>query len=186
MDLSVVDDSHGYCRVSSKSDTMGQKFDPVIINHICNHNDHFDENTLEYHFYRKNYNVVVTQGELLLPSLPRNAIRRSVLELLTRSHVHLSKKQKALEFLKYLVEENRTEDASRDFLRMWAYERLEMYEECIEGCRDYLKVRSGDLNAVQMIIRCMQKVGLDASEWQRNERQILNCFARPNHNDGGK
>lgn len=177
----VVDDSHGYCQVSSQKGNSEQIFSPVIIKHIAKTEDLFDENTLEYYFYQKKYDLVVRKGEILLPKLPKNAIRRNVLEMLTRSYVHLSNKEKALEYLKCIVDENHTEDAGRDYLRMWTYEKLEMFEESIESSRDYLKVRSGDQNAVQIIIRCINKLNLDATEWKHTERQILHCYSRPNH-----
>ena len=179
-ELSVVDSSHGYCRVTRKGCIYSQSFEPIVIKYlpICSESQVSDENLIEYQYYCRNYDKVLTMGELLLERLPRSTARRGLLEILVRSAVHLSETSNALEFMRILSEESCAEDAGRDHLNMWAFERLKMYDNCIESCLDYLKIRPGDLIAVQTIVKCLEVLDKDASEWQMRMSQIIHSYSR--------
>ena len=117
---------------------------------------------LEYFYWNREFDKTAVIGARLFEELPlKYSHRKDLLELLVRSNVHLNEKEAALKYLALLLDEFRSEDPGRDFLKIQTHNSFGMRKEVIESCKDYLNTRPGDLYVIRLLIENSKAMGID-------------------------
>jgi tRNA (guanine10-N2)-methyltransferase len=181
--MDSVDDSHGYCKVSRPSEKIfaeRQYFDPILISKYQeSHSFDGTTNHLEYFYKNGQYDKVnLFGGSLLENPLLKYSLKRELIELLVRANLHLRDKQATLKYLSLLLNEYKSEDPGRDYLRIRTFDMFGMNKELFTACNEYLKLRPGDLNITNLLIKCSVSLGIDCTELIKNKDQIIKSYQR--------
>ena len=181
--MDFVDDSHGYCKASLPADgfpSRSQDFKPVLITKYQSSTP-FDGSFshLEYFYLNNEFDKVASLGvRLLEESQLKYSLRRELFELLIRTNVKLGNNETALKYLAKLLDEFKSEDPGRDYLKIKTFAALEMCGEAHKACDEYLKIRPGDLNVIRLLIKNANAVGVDCEKWLKIEDQVAKCYRR--------